>query len=83
MHACPVGLNLIALEDWNRCGSFSAPKARCQINLEIRNSSRARIPIFHFSEILALSLGADDSEEWLVRHLVNPGPVIQKLAEAA
>jgi len=57
--------------------------AMCQLNLEIRNGSRAKIPIFHFSEILALALGADDYEEWFVRHLVDPRPVIQKLAEAA
>ncbi len=57
--------------------------ALCQLNLEIRNTSRAKIPIFHFSEILALALGADDYEEWFVRHLVDPGPLVQKLCKAA
>jgi heterodisulfide reductase subunit B len=57
--------------------------AMCQLNLEIRNTGRAKIPIFHFSEILALALGADDYEEWFVRHLVDPLPVIRKLARAA
>jgi heterodisulfide reductase subunit B len=57
--------------------------AMCQLNLEIRNTGRAKIPIFHFSEILALALGADDYEEWFVRHLVDPRPVIRKLSEAA
>ena len=57
--------------------------AMCQLNLEIRNTSRTKIPIFHFSEILALALGADDYEEWFVRHLVDPRPVLQDLAVVA
>jgi heterodisulfide reductase subunit B len=57
--------------------------AMCQLNLEIRNTNKAKIPIFHFSEILALALGAEDYEEWFVRHLVDPRPVIQKLSKAA
>jgi len=57
--------------------------AMCQLNLEIRNTSKTKIPILHFSEILALALGADDYEEWFVRHLVDPRPVIQKLSKAA
>jgi heterodisulfide reductase subunit B len=57
--------------------------AMCQLNLEIRNTGRAKIPIFHFSEILALALGADDYEEWFIRHLVDPGPVIRKMLKAA
>ena len=57
--------------------------AMCQLNLEIRNPSRIKVPIFHFSEILALALGADDYQEWFVRHLVDPRPLIKKLANAA
>jgi heterodisulfide reductase subunit B len=57
--------------------------AMCQLNLEIRNTRRTRIPIFHFSEILALALGAEDYEKWFVRHIVDPRPVIKKLAKAA
>ncbi len=57
--------------------------AMCQLNLEIRNTGSAKIPIFHFSEILALALGADDYEEWFARHLVNPQPMLQKLALVA
>jgi heterodisulfide reductase subunit B len=57
--------------------------AMCQLNLEIRNTSRTKIPIFHFSEILALALGADDYDEWFVRHLVDPRPMLQNLALVA
>jgi heterodisulfide reductase subunit B len=57
--------------------------AMCQLNLEIRSTNVAKIPIFHFSEILALALGAEDYEKWFVRHLVDPRPLIRKLANAA
>lgn len=57
--------------------------AMCQLNLEIRCTSRTQIPVFHFSEILALALGAQDYENWFKRHLVDPRPLIQKLALVA
>jgi heterodisulfide reductase subunit B len=57
--------------------------AMCQLNLEIRNIRKTKIPIFHFSEILALALGAEDYESWFVRHIVDPRPIIKKLANAA
>jgi heterodisulfide reductase subunit B len=57
--------------------------AMCQLNLEIRCTSLARLPIFHFSEVLALALGAEDYEEWFIRHLVDPRPVLQNLSLVA
>jgi heterodisulfide reductase subunit B len=57
--------------------------AMCQLNLEIRCNSQVKLPVFHFSEILALALGAEDYEEWFIRHLVDPRPLLQKLALVA
>ncbi|MEW6659196.1 MAG: heterodisulfide reductase-related iron-sulfur binding cluster [Thermodesulfobacteriota bacterium] len=57
--------------------------AMCQLNLEIRCNSRVKLPIFHFSEILALALGAEDYEDWFIRHLVDPRPLLQNLALVA
>jgi heterodisulfide reductase subunit B len=54
--------------------------AMCQLNLEIRCTAKTKIPVFHFSEILALALGAEDYEKWFSRHLVDPRPLLQKLA---
>jgi heterodisulfide reductase subunit B2 len=51
--------------------------AMCQLNLEIRCTSRSRLPIFHFSEILALALGAQDYAGWFTRHLVDPRPLLK------
>lgn len=50
--------------------------AMCQLNLEIRCTWEPRLPVFHFSEILALALGAEDYEGWFSRHLVDPRPLL-------
>jgi heterodisulfide reductase subunit B len=57
--------------------------AMCQLNLEIRCTSKTKLPVLHFSEILALALGADDYEGWFIRHLVDPRPMLQELALVA
>lgn len=57
--------------------------AMCQLNLEIRGTSRVKLPIFHFSEVLALALGAEDYEGWFIRHMVDPRPLLQSLALVA
>ncbi len=49
--------------------------AMCQLNLEIRCTWEPKLPIFHFSEILAL--GAKDYEGWFTRHLVDPWPLLK------
>ena len=51
--------------------------AMCQLNLEIRAGDAARIPTLHFSEVLALALGADDYEPWFSRHLIDPRPLLR------
>ena len=51
--------------------------AMCQLNLEIRSTWEPKLPIFHFSEILALALGAEDYEGWFTRHLVDPRPLLE------
>ncbi|MBU2552665.1 MAG: hypothetical protein KKB20_29905 [Proteobacteria bacterium] len=50
--------------------------AMCQLNLEIRCSLKAKIPTLHFSELMALVLGAEDYEPWFARHLVDPRPLL-------
>ena len=51
--------------------------AMCQLNLEIRGSLEKKVPVFHFSEILALALGARDYEDWFIRHLVDPRTLLE------
>ena len=51
--------------------------AMCQLNLEIRCNLSRRLPTFHFSELIALALGAQDYEGWFARHLVDPRPLLR------
>lgn len=67
----------------SKANSLVTACAMCQLNLEIRCTAKIRLPIFHFSEILALALGAEDYETWFIRHLVDPRPVLQELALVA
>ena len=56
--------------------------AMCQINLEMRCSLQEKIPVLHFSEILAIALGAGEEEWdiWFHHHLVDPRPVLARFA---
>jgi len=57
--------------------------ATCQLNLENRCTLEKKLPVFHFSEILALALG-QEYEGWFSRHLVGSDaqPMLQKLGLA-
>jgi len=50
--------------------------AMCHMNLEVRCTVRQPIPIFHFSEILALAHGAQGHRDWFSRHLIDPRPLL-------
>lgn len=50
--------------------------AMCQLNLELRCNLKHRLPILHFSEVLALSMGSQDHESWFKRHLIDPRPLL-------
>ena len=52
--------------------------AMCHLNLEIRCFPQNQIPVFHFSEILSLALEGKASKEWFKRHLIHPGPILEK-----
>ena len=51
----------------------------CQANLDTRQTEVSKtlgknthIPIFHFTELLGLSLGSGEAGQWLKRHIVEP-----------
>jgi len=52
--------------------------AMCQLNLEVRCTLPAPLPTLHFSELLALAMGADDYQGWFKRHLVDPRPLLHE-----
>jgi heterodisulfide reductase subunit B2 len=52
--------------------------AMCHMNLEIRSVSGEALPIFHFSELLALSLGRAGTDAYFERHLIDPRPMLKQ-----
>ena len=55
--------------------------AMCHMNLEVRCSLKKKVPILHFSELLALAFGLGKSQygRWFSRHIVNPKPLFKAL----
>jgi len=53
--------------------------AMCHLNLEIRSIPGDTLPIFHFSEILAMAMGRGRTDAYFERHLIDPRPMLKKL----
>ncbi len=51
--------------------------AMCQLNLEIRCTLKEKIPTFHFTELLAIVLGAQNWQSWFSYHLVDPVSILE------
>ena len=51
--------------------------AMCHLNLEIRSKRPGKIPVFHFSELLSLSMGIGGGMGWFRRHLIDPRPLLR------
>ena len=51
--------------------------AMCHLNLEIRCSLANPIPVFHFSELISLALGAEEQKKWFPKHIVDPIPLLR------
>ena len=52
--------------------------AMCHLNLEIRCTLDIKVPIFHFSELLALAFKFDIDRSWFSRHLIDPIPMLKE-----
>lgn len=55
----------------------------CHSNLDTRqgeivseNLGRARMPVFFFTELLGVALGAPGSKDWWGKHIENPAPLL-------
>lgn len=58
----------------------------CHANLDARQEeivadglSRAKIPVFYFTELIGLALGLPEAETWWPRHLTDPRPLLDGL----
>ena len=52
--------------------------AMCHLNLELRSDPANTLPIFHFSEILALAIGDQNANAYFERHLIDPRPMLTR-----
>lgn len=48
----------------------------CHLNLEVRCTAKNKLPIFHFSELLALAAWVGDHLDWFSRHVIDPRPLL-------
>jgi len=55
--------------------------AMCHMNLEVRCTLKRKVPILHFSELLAVAFGVDPGNyrRWFSRHLVDPRPALRSI----
>ena len=50
----------------------------CHLTLEFRYSLKRSIPVFHFSELLAITFGENSHIDWFNRHIINPIPLLKQ-----
>lgn len=55
----------------------------CQVNLEMRQSGKQRLPSFYFTELLGLAFDLPQARRWWPKHLIDPRPLLTSLGLAA
>jgi heterodisulfide reductase subunit B len=49
----------------------------CQMNLEMRQAKRPPMPVFYFTELMALAFGLPGTRAWFRKHLIDPRPALR------
>ncbi len=49
----------------------------CQVNLEMRQPGKDKMPAFYFTELLGLAFGLPEAQGWWRKHLIDPRPVLR------
>lgn len=49
----------------------------CQVNLEMRQQGKDKMPIFYFTELMGVAFGAQGTGKWWAKHLINPKPLLE------
>jgi len=70
-------LMMMASEAGANCVVTACPV--CFANLDTRASKDVRLPVFYFTEIIALALGLEGPEKWFKMHNVDPRPLLKSL----
>lgn len=51
----------------------------CMANLDMRASAGVALPVFYFTELMALALGLAGTEQWFKMHQADPLPLLSEL----
>jgi heterodisulfide reductase subunit B2 len=51
----------------------------CMNNLDMRPSRELKLPVFYFTELMALAFGLSGSQEYFKSHIFDPQPLLKKL----
>ena len=51
----------------------------CMANLDMRASGHVRLPVFYFTELMALAMGLEGPEGWFKLHNIDPRPLLTGL----
>ncbi|MCG6537468.1 MAG: heterodisulfide reductase subunit B, partial [Syntrophales bacterium LBB04] len=51
----------------------------CMANLDMRADTGLKIPVFYFTELLALAMGLRGPDKWFKLHITDPMPLVQSL----
>ena len=51
----------------------------CLMNLETRASKNLSLPVFYFSELIALAMGLEGTRDWFKSHSFDPQPLLKQL----
>jgi heterodisulfide reductase subunit B len=49
----------------------------CQVNLEMRQPGKEKMPAFYITELLGLAFGLPEAKQWWPKHLIDPQPVLR------
>jgi heterodisulfide reductase subunit B len=55
----------------------------CQVNLEMRQPSKPKVPAFYFTELLGLAFDLPEAKRWWPKHLIDPRPLLRSHRLAA
>jgi heterodisulfide reductase subunit B len=48
----------------------------CQLNLDTRQSSKTKIPVLYFTELMGLAFESSEADKWFRKHAVDPRPTL-------
>lgn len=67
-------LMMMSREAGANCVTTACPV--CMANLDMRASESVQLPVFYFTELMALAMGLEGPERWFKMHNVDPRPLL-------